>query len=219
MGRPAKVRDVVEDNTDGVFLSPDKRSSWLQTISGRRVSVLDPQPEEIFLEDIIPTIAKQCRFNGHCSEFYSVAQHCVLGAQFALFHWDNEEIAREFLLHDATEAYMGDLIRPVKVMLPEFSKIEGGFWKAISAKFKIPEEHTEKCKLLDNIMVTWEKRDLLPNSEEWPNLPDISKYNLLKIESWSWQDAIINYEHMYNQLFEKDEYGQSTYTGYLNIRY
>lgn len=191
----------LDTNTDGVFLTKDKKGAWLQTFTGRRVSVLSPQPEEIFIEDIMPSISKQCRFNGHCNVFYSVAQHCVLGAQFAMYHWKSKEVAKEFLLHDATEAYMGDLIRPVKVMLPEFGVVEAGFWKAISTRFGLPLEHTSKCQLLDNIMVTWEKRDLLPNSEEWPRLPDITEYNLMPIESWTWQEAEAEYENMYRKLF------------------
>jgi hypothetical protein len=200
---PAKVVNL-DTNTDGVFMDKTKKGSWLQTITGKRVSVLAPQPEEIFIEDIIPSISKQCRFNGHCNVFYSVAQHCVLGAQFALHHWKSKDVAKEFLLHDATEAYMGDLIRPVKVMLPEFGVVEAGFWKAISSKFGLPFEHTEKCQLLDNIMVTWEKRDLLPQSEVWPNLPDITEYNLSVIDGWSWEDSMYNYELMYGRLFSAE---------------
>lgn len=190
----------LDTNTDGVFLSKDKKSSWLQTASGGRVSVLDPLEREINLPDIASSISKQCRFNGHCNDFYSVAQHCVLGAKFALKHFD-ETIAREFLLHDATEAYMGDLIRPVKVMIPQFADIEKGFWRAISSRFDVPYEHTSETQLLDNIMVTWEKRDLLPNSEAWPRLPDITIYNLPTIKGWGWRKSEREYLKLYERLF------------------
>ena len=190
----------LDTNTDGVFMDKKKKNSWLQTATGRRVSVLDPQPEEIFIEDIYPAISKQCRFNGHCDIFYSVAQHCVLGSELAE-EWYSKDIAKEFLLHDATEAYMGDLIRPVKVMIPEFGTVEARFWRAISNKFNLSYEHTKECQYLDNVMVTWEKRDMLPNSETWPNLPDITPMKLPKIQSWSWQNAEWEWKERYKKLF------------------
>jgi hypothetical protein len=190
----------LDTNTAGVFLAKKGKSSWLQTCSGGRVSVLEPQESEIKLSDIATSISKQCRFNGHCNDFYSVAQHCVLGAKFALKHFDRDT-AREFLLHDATEAYVGDLIRPVKIMIPEFGIVESGFWGAISRRFSVPYEHTDSCQLIDNIMVTWEKRDLLPNSEEWPRLPEISGYNLPTIRCWGWRKSEREYLRMYESLF------------------
>jgi 5'-deoxynucleotidase YfbR-like HD superfamily hydrolase len=190
----------LEHVTDGVFTSTSGES-WLQTGSGRRVPVLNPQADDIDIIDIINSISKLCRFNGHCSEFYSVAQHCVLGADFILAEWDDVELAKEFLLHDATESYVGDMIRPVKIHVRQFLDIEDRFTTAISTKFDLPLEMTSRCKEVDNIMVTWEKRDLLPNSEEWPRLPDISVYNLERIEPLSWRAARMDYIVKFEELF------------------
>jgi len=187
-------------NDEGVLIDKGGKDCWLQTFSGRRVSVMNPRPEQISLGDIANSISKQCRFNGHCDDFYSVAQHCVLGANFALKHF-TPQVAKEFLLHDATEAFVGDLIRPVKRMIPQFSEVEAGFWKAISAKFGLPEVHSAEVHDLDNIMVTWEKRDLLPNSEDWPNLPDITVYDLPVMKPVDWRVAREQYLTLHNQLF------------------
>lgn len=164
-------------NTQGVFISEDKKDSWLQTYSGARVSVMNPQPEQMLIEDIATALSKQCRFNGHCKEFYSVAEHSIRGAYLALGLY-GVDVAKEFLLHDATEAYMGDMIRPVKLMIPQFSEMESNFWRAISTRYNLPFIHSEEVHYLDNVMVTWEKRDLLPYAEDWPNLPDIAPMKL-----------------------------------------
>lgn len=187
-------------NDNGVFISKDRKDASLQTYSGGRVSVMNPQPEEINIQDVAIALAKQCRFNGHCSEFYSVAEHCVRGAKLAL-EWYGLGVAKEFLLHDATEAYMGDMIRPVKRMIPQFEEMEQVFWKAISTKYKVPYIHSAEVHYLDNVMVTWEKRDLLPNAEEWPNLPDISKLDLPRLLPYDWKTAQRRYEDLFNELF------------------
>lgn len=171
-------------NDEGVFVSRDKKDAWLQTYTGKRVSVMNPQPNEINIEDISVALSKQCRFNGHCSKFYTVAEHSVRGAWLAE-DWYGKDVAREFLLHDATEAYMGDMIRPVKRMMPQFEEMEQVFWKAISTKFNLPYVHSKEVHYLDNVMVSWEKRDLLPNAEEWPNLPDISGLGLQKLHPYT----------------------------------
>ena len=188
------------DDSEGVFLSKDGKEAWLQTFSGRRVSVLNPSPNQIAFEDICVAISKQCRFNGHATHFYSVSQHCVIGAELAKERF-GEDIAKEFLLHDATEAYVGDLIRPVKCMIPQFKEIEQRFWKAIAIKFDLPLIHSPEVKYLDNVMLAWEKRDFLPHSEVWPNLPNISGMKLPTMESWSWKKAQGRYYSKFMELF------------------
>lgn len=187
-------------NSQGVFLSLNGKDASLQTFYGRRVSVMNPKESEIDIEDIGYSLAKQCRFNGHCSEFYSVAEHCVRGSELAEQMY-GRDVAREFLLHDATEAYLGDLIRPVKRMIPQFEDIEQGFWWVISKKFSLPYVHSKEVHYLDNVMVCWEKRDLLPNSEPWPNLPEISHLQLPKLHPWDWETSLREFTSRYLNLF------------------
>ena len=192
-------------NSEGVFITDGGKDTWLQTFSGHRVSVMNPQTSQIHLGDIGYALAKQCRFNGHCDQFYSVAEHSVRGSVLAE-EMCNKDAAREFLMHDATEAYLGDLIRPVKRMIPQFEDIEQGFWKAISDKFSLPYVHSEEVHYLDNVMVTWEKRDMLPFSEEWPNLPDINHLSLPIIRAWRWEDAFDEFQTRFLELFPEYEY-------------
>ena len=104
---------------------------WCQTFTGRAFPLLSPTPDDVDWRDIAAALAKQCRYNGHCEVFYSVAQHSVLAAEVATGHelWDaldrqvfeaaleavgEQALFRAVLLHDAPEAYIGDLTTPMK---------------------------------------------------------------------------------------------------------
>jgi hypothetical protein len=83
---------------------------WLQVgPDGRTFLPLEPGRFAVLMTDIVPALAKMCRFGGHCREFYSVAQHSVLVSQLVPAH-----LARTALLHDAAEAFTGDIVQPLK---------------------------------------------------------------------------------------------------------
>jgi hypothetical protein len=88
---------------------------WVQTASGAAFDLLDPRAESVrFAFDVAPALARIPRFNGHVpSGPYSVAQHCVIGADMVVRETGNVRAAAHFLLHDAHEAYVGDIARPV----------------------------------------------------------------------------------------------------------
>ena len=86
-----------------------RKGDWIQTFTGRAFYVLDPRPEDVDIEDIAHALSMQCRFAGHCREFYSVAQHSVTASWLV-----PPEDALWGLLHDAAEAYVVDLPRPIK---------------------------------------------------------------------------------------------------------
>ena len=107
---------------------------FIETRTGKRVSVQDPQPDQFDIKDIGYALSNTCRFNGHSRGFYSVAEHSVA---VALRLPDNLRLAG--LLHDATEAYLGDIPSPIKQFLPDYQKIEARFEAAIAEKFASPE--------------------------------------------------------------------------------
>ncbi len=86
-----------------------RRGDWIQTASSKQFWSLDPRPEDVDITDIAHALSQICRFTGHCHEFYSVAQHAVL-----VSHNVPSEHAAWALLHDAAEAYIGDISRPLK---------------------------------------------------------------------------------------------------------
>ena len=82
---------------------------WIETASGVEFYPLDPRPEEIRIEDIAHSLSMQCRYTGHVNQFYSVAEHCIRVSELCPPEW-----ALWGLLHDASEAYLCDLPRPLK---------------------------------------------------------------------------------------------------------
>ncbi len=131
--------------------------SWVITLSGKRFNILVPDPDAIELRDIACALARQARFNGHTRFFYSVGQHSCLGAQVS----PTKDIALHMLFHDATEAYVGDLVSPVKALLPDFEIIESRIHWAISQKFNLDFPLPKVVKQIDRRLLATEVRDLI----------------------------------------------------------
>lgn len=129
------------------------------TKSGREVNLLNPQYLFIDIRDIAHGLAYQCRFNGQTSSYYSVAQHSIMVASLLPSH-----LQLEGLLHDATEAYLGDIVQPLKVLLPKYQEIEANFAYAIGQRFRVNLEENEQVKHADLVALATEKRDLFPKS-------------------------------------------------------
>lgn len=139
---------------------------WMQTISGTKIWPLDPRVEEINLYDIAHALSMICRFNGHCLEFYSVAQHSVYVSEII-----DEKYAKWGLLHDASEAFIADIVRPAKRFMPEYKEIEKNLSKVIYQRFGLDIENEPSClKEADNTILALEARKLMRNIEEW-NIP------------------------------------------------
>lgn len=142
----------------------------ISTRSGRRLYIQNPTPAQIDIEDIAHGLAHQCRFNGQTSHFYSVAQHSVIVASIL-----PPELKLAGLLHDASEAYLGDIVQPLKELLPEYSSIESSFCEVIGQRFKVDLSHHDLVKQADLIALATERRDLMPmESVEWEVLASIS---------------------------------------------
>jgi hypothetical protein len=135
----------------------DLRNSYIMTYSGREFYPYDPKPEDVRILDIAHALALQCRFNGHCSRFYSVAQHSVIVSTVV-----PEEHALQGLLHDAAEAFVGDLVRPIKRGLQAFSDVEDAVHAACMKAFDLPCDLAEEVRAADDAVLVTEMRDLMP---------------------------------------------------------
>lgn len=139
---------------------------FLQTNSGNLVSILDPKPETIVYEDIVLVLSRTCRFNGHTDRFYSVAQHSCYCAELAnLIAPEDHHLALACLMHDAAEAYVGDIVSPVKQFIPKILDIERKMLSVIFHKFGLQEQTTytwERVLHIDRRLLFTEVRDLLP---------------------------------------------------------
>lgn len=183
----------------GVEMEND-RGAYLSTWSGNKFYPLDPRPEEIDIEDIANALAKQTRFNGHLRRFYSVAQHSVLCSWYV--DSDDALVALTALLHDAPEAYIGDMIRPVKVYDDWFRYIDDRIWQVIAEKFNIPVQMPDEVHDIDGRMCAAEKRDLHNFADPWPNMPDPE--GIPKIQAWDWETSrnlfLIEYYNLVHKL-------------------
>lgn len=143
--------------------------TWLLTASGRHFDLVDPQPDMINILDIAQGLANECRYAGQCRWFYSVAQHSVLASQIV-----PREYALEALLHDASEAYLKDIPRPLKQLLPDYRAIEERVDAVIRSAFGLPAKASGQIALADRILLATERRDLMPaDGADWPILAGI----------------------------------------------
>lgn len=152
-----------------------RRGDWMQTFTGRRFYPLDPRPEDIDQEDIAHALANLCRFGGHCRRFYSVAEHSVLVSQVV-----PPEDALVGLLHDATEAYLVDVPRPIKRSLSNYADIEEQLWRVISYKFDVPFHMPPSVKKADNDVLLAERDALLGYAAGAWDIPG----EAAKVEVW-----------------------------------
>ena len=112
-----------------------RRGDWIQTYTGKQFFPLDPQFNDIALIDIAAALSKLTRYSGHCLQFYSVAEHSVLMARSLLARGVMIEVVRAALLHDASEAYLVDVPRPIKGELGPYRAIEDGLMHVIAVRF------------------------------------------------------------------------------------
>jgi hypothetical protein len=143
-----------------------RKGDWKQTVSGRQFWPLDPRPNEVFIEDIAHALAMQCRFGGHCLRFYSVAEHSVLlsrSAEPSLKLWA--------LMHDAAEAYVIDVPRPLKRSLPGYKEAEDAVMRAICVRFKLHLGMPPAVKRLDErILSDEQQQNMAPAPHPWSDM-------------------------------------------------
>lgn len=143
------------------------------TFRGQYFDFLNPHLNEFDIRDIAHALSNVCRFAGHTREFYSVAQHSVMVARICMRTArpaDVIDYGRAGLLHDAAEAYIGDITSPLKQLLPDYKVIEQRIEAALFNAFGIDSlpEQTKLVKHADLVMLATEQRDLMaPHSDEW----------------------------------------------------
>jgi uncharacterized protein len=145
----------------------------IQLASGRYFDYTNFGSKDIDILDIASSLSKLCRYTGHCDEFYSVAQHSVYVSNIV-----DPRFALEGLLHDASEAYLGDVNRPLKLLLPEYRALEAAVDRAVRTRYNLPAVETPEVKEADNILLVTESRDLMPKCPD--DVPD----------EWAWAHNI-----------------------------
>ena len=176
------------------------RGDWMQTHSGLAFYPLDPAPEDIVPTDIAHSLAMQCRYNGHVRRFYSVAEHCVLMSDWMLEHAEprNADRARYLalwaLLHDAAEAYIGDMVRPLKINMPAFVALDELVTAAVARRFALEDAVIPSAvKAVDTRILLDEKAALLGDSPRSWALGDLEP---LGVKIRGWEPAIAKWEYI-----------------------
>lgn len=178
----------------------DKSLLYSQTFTGKNFHYFDAKPEQIDIIDIAHSLSNQCRFNGHCSRFYSVAEHCWLASYLV-----DPKFALEALLHDASEAYIGDIPKPLKLGIADIiDPLENGILDMVFEKYGVGSATplSKEVKAVDLEMLYWEKKQLLVDTHSWECFDgvDFPSAPPIEIQCWSPEDAKLKYMERFGEL-------------------
>lgn len=169
----------------GIDIPPNSvMDGWMQSFTGRQMWPLALTPDQIHLEDIAHALALKVRFNGHCKWHYSIAQHSILVSGRV-----PREDAIEGLMHDAAEAYLADIPRPVKPMIKEWKQIEHSVEAVIAERFGYRFPFPASIKIADNAMVLAERNAIMEKPQphmKW-DVPGVAAD--VAILEWTWRSA------------------------------
>ena len=181
--------------------APPAPGPYLQTVSGRRVNPFDPAPDEIDIADIARALGNQCRFGGHCRVFYSVAQHSVIVSELVEQRGGDAEDVFAALMHDASEAYLGDMPHPIKHRSPlgaAFKAAEEHLEQAIRERFGI-KDGVPEIKQADRALLATERRVFSAENWHWPELDGVEPLDL-ELVAWPPDEAVVAFRRRYAEL-------------------
>ena len=139
--------------------------SYITTVTGKHFYPLEPIPQDIDIRDIAHALSLICRANGHFKHFYSVAQHSIACAGEAAARGCSLEVTLGCLLHDASEAYLCDVTRPVKKHMPQYLQAEEKLQRVIWEHFigrELTEAEQRQIFEIDDHILSMEFHLLMP---------------------------------------------------------
>jgi hypothetical protein len=168
-----------------------RRGDWMQTFTGRQFWPIDPRASEVHIEDIAHALSMMCRYNGHCKVFYSVAEHSVLVSR-AL----PDDLAMWGLLHDASEAYIADIVRPAKRFITGYHEAETRIMNAVCERFGLQPTMPSEVKRVDNAILADESAALLgPVPADWGLREPPLGVDIIGFSPWDAETLFINRYH------------------------
>lgn len=180
--------------TQSAPLVREREGGFVCTNSGIAYYPLDPRPGDIHVPDIAYALSKLCRYGGHCLDFYSVAEHSVLASYLV-----PPRFALHALLHDAAEAYLVDLPRPIKRSLALYKAIERRNERIIWPHFGLPIDMPAEVHAADQTMLMTEKPVLMPPTE-WDPRDITDDAADIPIFCWDHHEAALQFMARYHQL-------------------
>lgn len=193
MGKTAQLISIMNRKLYDVHASGD---GVFNAASGLLININNPTVDMICIDDVASALSKICRFGGHSNDFYSVAQHSVIVAKLAPGY-----LCREALLHDATEAYLGDVIKPLKNILgAAYEDIEARFMDIICKKFDLSPLRLLEVKQYDKQALSLEHEYFIKGDVvTWfDTMNDIN----LNPGTWDHSTAKTNFWAFYKLFFE-----------------
>jgi len=172
-------------------------SGKFNTSTGRTIDFLNPSEDQIDIEDIATALSRICRFGGHSSAFYSVAQHSVLVMKLVELYLEcnnsliNENLNLTALLHDASEAYLGDMISPLKhIVGASYRTLEHNFEVVIGQKFgasfytEAAKQIVKKC----DIQALEMEHEALILGKTSMLISTLERFDLIVGNKWAWPE-------------------------------
>jgi uncharacterized protein len=192
-----------ENLTNPVKIKPEVSFRTLDTVSNREIDLQKPSEDSIDIYDIAHGLSLICRFGGQITRFYSVAQHSLLVTALA-----PHNLKKVALLHDASEAFLGDVIKPLKALLGKsYSEIEASFEEVIFHKFGLDFGKLAEVKSYD-IQAAWLEDRALRQGKPSMLEQTMKEANMIIAgSSMYYQPIIAKMEFMkaFNQLFHVNQ--------------
>lgn len=189
--------------------------SWMRTFTGGRFYVSEPERSDFKIEDIAHALANICRFGGHSKRHYSVAEHSLLVSRIIKAEGGMPLQQLWGLMHDATEAYLGDIPTPLKATLVGYSEREDQLMRIIAKRLGLPD-HGETTllpkivKIADRIALVTEARSIAHGTTDWG--PDYDKVDSAQVyisstDSGYYEELFLGrYQALMEQISKGDEY-------------
>lgn len=165
------------------------RAEDIQIIGGKYVSVIDPDLSEVTIYDVAHALSNTGRYAGHTRFFYPVSQHSVLGT----YQTDDRDVQWDFLVHDASEAFIVDIPSPLKFQLPDYRQLEKVWETRMSNKLDARYPLVDEVRRLDIEALATERRDLLHPNGEWEIIQDVNPW---KEKIICWHPLYANYRFL-----------------------
>ena len=163
---PTLDEDKAQLQALGTYLGFPDGADWIQTASGKAFYPLRPRRDDLFLSDIAHGLSNLCRYGGQCRTFYSVAEHSIL-----LSYAVPPSLARWALMHDASEAYLIDVPKPIKPFLPQYKQAEHVLMELIAGRYDLEWPEPALMADYDTRILHNEQAALHPNPPQSWNIP------------------------------------------------
>jgi hypothetical protein len=181
----------------------ERTGDWQLTASGRIFWLLDPRPEDIEVGDIAHHLGRICRWGGAPREHYSVAEHSVILARYFVLH-GKHDLSRWALLHDAAEAYLGDIVRPLKPFMVDALAYERRLERTIWDKYGLAGELPEAVKIADTAILGDERDQLFGPDSQHARMKRPGEIGLgVRLPQWCARRATAEFRMQFMELFSE----------------